>query len=105
MNSKSSNSGNTAGNKDQARYSAAEAQEQVVENTPAESSKHRASETANEPEVIITDKRRFTAEGEVMPIENWQGSEENLTAGQTVDSAEIELLNSKLKESEEKRLE
>src|SRR5262245_31220300 len=109
MNSKSGN----AGNKDQGRYSAAEAQE--AENLRSDNQKHHASETENEPEVIVTDKRRFTSEGEVIPldggaiengsIESEQVSQEDLTIEQALDSAEIELLNAKLKESEDKRLE
>lgn len=96
------------GNKDQGRHSAAEAHD--IENQPAENPKHRASETEHEPEVIVTDKRRFTAEGEVIPIENGpnergHAAQEDSTVGQSYDSAEIELLNSKLKDSEEKRLE
>src|SRR5262249_48043993 len=112
MNSKSGNSGNP-GNKEQGRYSAAEAHD--VEKQPAEKPEHRVKEKVDEPDVIVTDKRRFTSEGEIIPIQNepieggpgesGQDSQEDSASGQYYDSSEIELLQSKLKESEEKRVE
>ena len=87
------------GNQEQGQ-SAAEAQE--IENQPTG---HPAEPEAAGPEVMVTDKRRVTAEGEVIPVELEQESREDLTSEQTEALAEIELLQAKLKEAEEKRLE
>jgi molecular chaperone GrpE len=110
MNSKSGSSGNPGnaqGNKERGRQGATEAQD--AENQPAKDSGSSANRTAEEPEVIVTDKRRFTSEGEVIPIESVpvegpQDGQAEPAGGQYYD-AEVEQLQAKLKESEEKRAE
>ncbi len=82
--------------------SAAEAQE--IENQPTEGSDDSPIKPA-EPEVIVTDKRRFSPEGEALPIEDEPDSQEETTDEQTDLSTEIEMLQARLKESEEKRAE
>lgn len=82
------------GNHEQGQ-SAAEAHE--MENQPTN---HTA-----EPEVIVTDKRRVTPEGEVIPVELEQDSQEVSEREQTEALPEVEFLQAKLKESEEKRVE
>jgi len=86
------------GNQEQG-HSAAEAHE--AENQPTE----KTTDQAAEPEVVVTDKRRVTQDGEVIPIEFEQDSQEDSTIDQTGASSEVELLQAKLKESEEKRVE
>jgi molecular chaperone GrpE len=75
--------------------SAAEAHE--MENQPT-------NNTA-ESEVIVTDKRRVTPEGEVIPVELEQDSQEDSASEQSEALSEIELLQARLKEAEEKRIE
>jgi molecular chaperone GrpE len=82
------------GNQEQGQ-SAAEAHE--MENQPTN---HTA-----EPEVIVTDKRRVTPEGEVIPVELEQDSREDSASEQTEALPEIEFLQARLKEAEEKRVE
>ena len=53
----------------------------------------------DEPEVIVTDKRRFTSDGEAIPAELDEELRED------IDLPELELLQSRLKESEDKRIE
>ncbi len=63
---------------------------------------HQAEPEA--PEVIITDKRRFTSEGEAIPVEEGAAGDQSardLSEG----PSEVEILQAKLKEAEEKRLE
>ena len=86
------------GNQEQG-HSAAEAHE--IENQPTE----RPKDHSAEPEVLVTDKRRFTSEGEVIPIEKVEDFQEVTPNDQTDVSSEIELLQARLKESEEKRVE
>src|SRR5215475_2203125 len=85
------------GNQEQGQ-SAAEAHD--IENQPIS---HPVEPEVAGPEVIVTDKRRVTAEGEVIPDELEQ--EEDLTSEQTEAIPEVELLQAKLKEAEEKRIE
>jgi molecular chaperone GrpE len=82
------------GNQEQGQ-SAAEAHE--MENQPTN---HTA-----EPEVIVTDKRRVTPEGEVIPVELERDSREDSASEQTEALPEIEFLQARLKEAEEKRVE
>jgi molecular chaperone GrpE len=82
------------GNQEQGQ-SAAEAHE--IEDQPAN---HTA-----EPEVVVTDKRRVTSEGEVIPIDLDQESREEPTGAQAEALSEVEHLQAKLKEAEERRLE
>ena len=82
------------GNQEQGQ-SAAEAHE--TENQPTN---HPA-----EPEVIVTDRRRVRSEGEVIPAELEQESQED-SAGEQIESLpEVELLQAKLREAEDKRIE
>src|SRR5215510_2598789 len=82
------------GNQEQGQ-SAAEAHE--TENQPTN---HPA-----EPEVIVTDRRRVRSEGEVIPAELEQESQEG-SAGEQIESLpEVELLQAKLREAEDKRIE
>ncbi|MGH9936435.1 MAG: nucleotide exchange factor GrpE [Blastocatellia bacterium] len=77
--------------------SAAEAHE--VENQPA-------GKTTDHPaEAPAPDKRRVTPDGEAVPIEDGQDSPEDSTNNQTVAFSEVEFLQTKLRESEEKRAE
>jgi len=84
------------GNQEQGQ-SAAEAHE--VENQPTEKT---ANHTA---EARVTDKRRGAPDREVVPIEDGQDSPEDSTNDQTVVFSEVEFLQTKLRESEEKRAE
>src|SRR5262249_60310270 len=88
-------------NQDQGQ-SAAEAHE--IENQPTvrRTKPEVAEPEVAEPEVIVTDKRRVTLEGEVIPDESEQESQETSTSGAL---SEVELLHAKLKEVDEKRLE
>ena len=58
-----------------------------------------------EPEVIVTDKRRITSEGEVIPIDPERESQGDLASDQAEAFSEVDLLQAKLKEAEEKRVE
>src|SRR5262249_40469662 len=87
------------GNQEQGQ-SAAEAHE--IENHPMD---HSTGPEGGEREVRVRDKRRVTAEGEVIPIELEQDAREDLTSEQTEAIPEVELLQAKLKEAEEKRIE
>src|SRR5262245_7822616 len=82
------------GNQEQGQ-SAVEAHE--IESQPTD---HTA-----EPEVIVTDKRRVTSEGEVIPIDLERESREDLASEQAEAFSEVDLLQAKLKEAEEKRVE
>ncbi|MGE0128727.1 MAG: nucleotide exchange factor GrpE [Blastocatellales bacterium] len=66
---------------------------------------NQPSESQAESEVRVTDKRRFTTEGEIIPIESGQTSQEESQNGHAAIPSEVEYLQTKLKESEEKRIE
>jgi molecular chaperone GrpE len=78
-------------------HSAAEAHECGTQ--PAE----RTTDQKAEPELIVTDKRRFSPEGEA--IEREQDFQKDSTAGQAEIPSEVEQLRARLKEVEEKRIE
>ncbi|HKQ78466.1 MAG TPA: nucleotide exchange factor GrpE [Blastocatellia bacterium] len=82
------------GNQEQGQ-SAAEAQE--IEDQP--------TGHATEPEVIVTDKRRVTSEGEVIPVDLEPDSQEDSASEQAEAFSEVEILQAKLRETEEKRIE
>jgi len=84
------------GNQEQGQ-SAAEAHE--VENQPTEKTTNHAAEAP------VIDKRRVTLDGEAVPVEDGQDSSEDSTNSQTVAFSEVEFLQTKLRESEEKRSE
>ncbi len=76
-------------------------QEQGHSAAEAHETGNQPIEAQDEPELRVTDKRRFTSEGEIIPIENDQGAQEEAP----VVSSEVESLQARLKESEEKRIE
>src|SRR5215831_13061135 len=78
-------------------HSAAEAHE--IETQPTEGTTDQNAE----PELIVTDKRRFTPDGEA--IEREQDFQRDSTTEQVEAQPEIEQLRARLKESEEKRVE
>jgi len=82
------------GNPEQGQ-SAAEAQE--IEDQP--------TGHTTEPEVIVTDKRRVTSEGEVRPVDLEPDAREDSASEQAEALSEVEILQAKLKEAEEKRIE
>jgi len=89
------------GNQEQGQ-SAAEAHEIENQSTVRRTRPEMAKPEVAEPEVIVTDKRRVTLEGEVIPDESERESQETSTSGAL---SEVELLHAKLKEADEKRLE
>ena len=78
-------------------HSAAEAHE--IETQPTEGTTDQKAE----PEVIVTDKRRFTPDGEA--IEREQDFQRDSTTEQFEAPSEVEQLRARLKEVEEKRIE
>lgn len=76
-------------------------QEQGHSAVEAHETERRTEEAQDEPELRVTDKRRFTSEGEIIPIESDQDAPEEAP----VVSSEVESLQARLKESEEKRVE
>ena len=80
-------------------------QEQVQSAAEAHEMENQPTKRTAEPEVIVTDKRRVRPEGEVIPLELEQESQEDLASEQAEVLSEVELLQAKLKEAEEKRLE
>lgn len=62
-------------------------------------------EAEGQPEVQVKDKRRFSSEGEIIPIEDDQRAEEETPNGHAAIPSEVEFLQTRLKESEEKRVE
>src|SRR5262249_47208594 len=78
-------------------HSAAEAHE--IEAQPTEGTTDQKAE----PELIVTDKRRFTPEGEA--IEREQDFQRDSTTEQVETQSEVEQLRARLKEAEEKRVE
>src|SRR5262245_46446772 len=76
--------------------SAAEAEESGTQPT------ERTIDQRAEPELIVTDKRRYSSDGEA--IEREQDFQKDLTTEPSVPS-EIEELRARLKEAEEKRIE
>lgn len=62
-------------------------------------------EAEGQPEVQVKDKRRFSSEGEIIPIEDDQSAEEETPNGHAAIPSEVEFLQARLKESEEKRVE
>jgi len=79
-------------------HSAAEAQ-------AADPMPDQPEETQAETDVRVTDKRRFTPEGEPVVADESQSAQENGKEDPSTTTSEIESLQAKLKESEEKRLE
>jgi molecular chaperone GrpE len=78
-------------------HSAAEAHESGTQ--PTES----ATDQKAEPELIVTDKRRVSPDGEA--IEREQDFQKDLAGGQAEVPSEVEQLRARLKEAEEKRIE
>src|SRR5215510_6330132 len=78
-------------------HSAAEAHE--IETQPTEGTTDQKAE----PELIVTDKRRFSPDGEA--IEREQDFQKDLATEQAEVPAEVEQLRTRLKEAEEKRIE
>jgi molecular chaperone GrpE len=78
-------------------HSAAEAHE--IDAQPKEGTTDQRAE----PELIVTDKRRFTPDGEA--IEREQDFQEDLTTEQVEAPSEVEQLQARLKEAEGKRIE
>ncbi|HEY7183688.1 MAG TPA: nucleotide exchange factor GrpE [Blastocatellia bacterium] len=76
--------------------SAAEAQESGTQPT------ERTTDQGAEPELIVTDKRRFSSDGEA--IEREQDFQKDLTTEPATPS-EVEELRARFKEAEEKRIE
>jgi molecular chaperone GrpE (heat shock protein) len=83
-------------------HSAAEAQEGGTQPTERTTDQTAEPELAA-PEVIVNDKRRFTSDGEA--IEREQDFQKDLSTEPAEAPAEVEQLRSRLKESEEKRIE
>jgi molecular chaperone GrpE len=79
-------------------HSAAEAQ-------AADPMPDQPGETQAETEMRVTDKRRFTPEGEPVVADESQSAQESGKEDSSTTPSEIESLQAKLKESEEKRLE
>src|ERR1700741_4502580 len=78
-------------------HSAAEAHD--IETQPVEGTTDQKAE----PELSVTDKRRFTTDGEA--IEREQDFQRDSTTEQAEAQSEVELLRARLKESEERRVE
>ncbi|HEY8460241.1 MAG TPA: nucleotide exchange factor GrpE [Blastocatellia bacterium] len=78
-------------------HSAAEAQENGTQ--PAEETKEQKAE----PELIVTDKRRVSADGEA--IEREQDFQKDLATEPAEAPSEVEQLRARLKEAEDKRIE
>jgi molecular chaperone GrpE len=85
------------GNQEQT-HSAAEAQEGGAQPTEG------TTDQKAEPEVVVNDKRRFTPDGEAIKPEP-QDFQKDSAAEPAEATAEVEQLRSRLKESEEKRIE
>jgi molecular chaperone GrpE len=83
-------------------HSAAEAQGGGTQPTDSTTDQSAEPELAA-PEVIVNDKRRFTPEGEA--IEREQDFQKDQTTEPAETPAEVEQLQARLKESEEKRIE
>ena len=90
------------GNQDESQ-SAAEAHESGTQPTEKTSNQKAEQGQKAEPELIVTDKRRFSPEGEA--IEREQDFQKDHAPEQTEAPSEVEWLRARLKEAEEKRFE
>ncbi len=84
-------------------HSAAEAHE--IEAQPIDQPTEKTTAQGAEPELIVSDKRRVTLEGEAAPLEREQDFQQDSTTEQAEAPSEVERLQARLKEAEERRIE